>query len=90
MFDAFLKSVEDRLPDRPSRRELADVTKLFSPRTLANMDAAGKGIGGMLYGKRVLYEKSAVLVWLRQYLEGHARRAGSRLDMNNTDVGYGE
>lgn len=85
MFDDYLKEVAAQLSERPTRGEFATVTGLLKPRTLANRDAAGTGIGGTLYGKSVRYEKEAAISWLRQYLENNAQRFG-KMNKPNGDA----
>lgn len=66
----FLESLEQRLPavfDRATASKCLGCT--LSPKTLSNADAQGNGPKiKMKLGKKIVYERTAFLEWLRSRL----------------------
>lgn len=63
-----LQKIFDRLPDLPSRREIAECTGIIAAQTLANQDSEGTGIqGGFPVGRVIRYPKREVIAWLIDY-----------------------
>lgn len=63
----FFKGLEEALPPVFTRKTASKMTGgLFTPRTLSNLDAAGKGPGSKVrVGKNILYEKNDFIDWLQ-------------------------
>ncbi len=63
-----LQKVFERLPDLPTRRDIATITGLIAAQTLSNRDAKNRGIKGKHeVGGIVRYPKEEVIVWLTDY-----------------------
>jgi len=67
-FQEYLKYLEDALPAWSSRDDVSAITKLGTARTFANWDSASKGPGGLRFGKKVMYEKTTVIKWVKKHL----------------------
>lgn len=63
----FFKGLEEALPPVFTRKTASKMTGgLFSPRTLSNLDSAGKGPASKVrVGKNILYEKHDFIGWLQ-------------------------
>ncbi len=63
------QQVFDKLPPRPTRQHIENVTGLITARTLANRDSLGTGIPGKkIIGKRATYPKEAVIRFIMDYV----------------------
>ncbi|MFI3270968.1 MAG: hypothetical protein R3Y11_02540 [Pseudomonadota bacterium] len=65
-----LLKIFERIPDYPTRQDIADATGLIAAQTLANRDAGdeGSGIpGGTIVGRVIRYPKKEVVTWLIDY-----------------------
>lgn len=63
----FFKGLEEALPPVFTRKTASRMTGgLFTPRTLSNLDAAGKGPASKIrVGKNIIYEKLDFIEWLQ-------------------------
>jgi hypothetical protein len=43
---------------------------LFTVGTLANLDCLGKGPGGVLIGRKKIYERESYIAWLERRMQG--------------------
>ena len=76
MYSEFLQMTESRLDKFCSRRDAENATNgVLKARTLANLDSAGTGPGGVLLGKKVFYQREVFLKWLDLYLKRTAHAA---------------
>lgn len=66
----FFKGLEEALPPVFTRKTASKMTGgMFTPRTLSNLDAAGKGPSSKVRaGKNIIYEKNDFLHWLHNTL----------------------
>ena len=75
MHSKFLQMVEERLPEFCSRQQIEQaMDSLLKSRTLANLFSCGKGPHGVLIGKRMVYPKQELMVWLKKYLAERSQR----------------
>lgn len=67
----FLDDLYTKLPPLFTRETASQMTGgIFSPKTLSNFDAVGKGPRRkMRIGKKVVYAKDSFIDWLRRMLE---------------------
>lgn len=63
----FFRGLEEALPPVFTRKTASKMTGgLFTPRTLSNLDSAGKGPASKVrVGKNILYEKHDFIDWLQ-------------------------
>ena len=48
----------------PTREEVCGKIRIYKPRTLANLDCQGRGLGGrMRVGGKVCYPRDQVVIW---------------------------
>ena len=65
-----LRNLYDSLPAIVTREALYAQAPIYRPRTLANLDAKGKGPPGKLtIGSRACYTKTAVVLWLAEQIK---------------------
>ena len=69
--EQFFTALEQSLPEVFSRRTASNaIGNLISTKTLANLDAMGRGPRVKLnIGRRVAYEKQSFLQWLRERVQ---------------------
>lgn len=68
----FFRSLERNLPAVFCREEAArQMGGILRAKTLANLDAAGRGPTKVRIGKKIGYEKHSFLRWLREYSRQH-------------------
>ena len=65
--DEFFKGLQEKLPPVFTGKLASEmIGGLYTPRSLSNLDAAGKGPElKVMSGKSVLYEKDSFLTWLK-------------------------
>ena len=74
MYGAFLKMVEERLPEFCSRQQAEQAMDgLLRARTMANLFSRGRGPHGILFGKRMVYQKQELIAWLEKYFTERSR-----------------
>ena len=67
----FIERLRPELPPTFTRKYICErLGGYLTPGTLANLDSAGSGPGGIRAGKTVLYEKEHFLAWLERRLAG--------------------
>jgi len=71
----FFHELRQRLPPIFTRETACNmIGGIFSPRTLSNFDAAGKGPDNKYHiGKKVAYERDDFLDWLQRQFSSSAR-----------------
>ena len=65
-----LESLRRELPPTFTRATAAKMTGgLFTAGTLANLDCHGKGPGGSLIGRKMVYERESFVSWLEKRMQ---------------------
>lgn len=61
--------------DLVSRRQVQDITDLYSRRTLANLDSEGQGPAeSLLIGRTIYYPRAVLVLWLASKVKSRNRR----------------